>query len=150
MSVPWLLAIVHLAGFAIGLGAVWARHRALQGKVDRGALQRALVADNWWALSAILLISTGILRAFVGFEKGADYYLGNHLFLTKLGLLVLILGLEGLPMVTLVRWRQALARGNEPELTHARTIARISLWQTVLLLIMLVMATGMARGFGAG
>jgi putative membrane protein len=63
---------------------------------------------------------------------------------------VLILGLEGLPMVTLVRWRQALARGNEPELTHARTIARISLWQTVLLLIMLVMATGMARGFGAG
>lgn len=149
MTIRWLLAIVHLFGFAIGLGSVWVRGRALRGSVDRAAMQRVFVADNWWALSAILLIGTGLLRAFVGFEKGADYYLGNHLFLTKLGLLLLILALEVLPVVTLVQWRRALARGVEPDLSRAGSVATISMWQAVLLLAMLVMATGMARGVGA-
>lgn len=148
MPVRWLLAIVHLFGFAIGLGSIWVRYRALRGTVDRLAIRRALVADNWWALSAILLIVTGLLRAFVGFEKGADYYLGNHLFLTKLGLLALILALEVVPVVVLIQWRRTLARGAEPDVQRAGTVATISMWQTLLLLVMLVTATGMARGVG--
>ena len=31
MSIRWILAALHLFGLAIGLGAVWARGRALQG-----------------------------------------------------------------------------------------------------------------------
>ena len=72
MLLRWLLAIVHLLGFAIGLGSVWARYRTLRGSPDRDGMQRAILADNWWALSAALLIGTGLLRAFVGFEKGAE------------------------------------------------------------------------------
>jgi uncharacterized membrane protein len=34
------------------------------------------------------------LRAIGSYEKGMDYYLHNHLFLTKMGLLALILILE--------------------------------------------------------
>ena len=148
MSLRWLLAIIHLFGFGIGLGSIWARSRALRGTIDRAAMQRAFVADNWWALSAILLIDTGLLRAFAGYEKGAAYYLDNHLFLAKLGLLLLILALEVLPVVTLVQWRRAIARGAEPDLRRAGAVSTISVWQTVLLLTMLVMATGMARGMG--
>lgn len=149
MPLRWVLAFVHLFGFAIGLGSIWVRYRTLRGSVDRMSVQRALVADNWWALSAVLLIGTGLLRAFVGFEKGADYYLGNHLFLTKLGLLVLILALEVVPVLTLLQWRRAMGRGGEPDLARADRVATISLYQAILLLAMLVMATGMARGVGA-
>jgi putative membrane protein len=149
MPLRWVLAAVHLFGFAIGLGSIWVRYRTLRGSVDRLSVSRAIVADNWWALSAVLLIGTGLLRAFVGFEKGADYYLGNHLFLTKLGLLVLILALEVVPVITMVQWRRAMGGGGEPDLAPARRVASISLYQAILLLAMLVLATGMARGVGA-
>jgi putative membrane protein len=150
MPIRWLFAAVHLFGFAVGLGAVWTRYRCLRTPLDQGALRRALVADNWWALSAVLLISTGLLRAFAGYEKGAGYYLGNHLFLTKLGLLGVILAVEVVAVVILVGWRRTIARGGEPDVHRAGLVASISLWQAVLLLAMLVMATGMARGVGAG
>ena len=148
MPLRWLLAIVHLLGFAIGVGSIWVRYRTLRGAVDRSVLRRAIVADDWWALSAVLLIGTGLVRAFMGYEKGADYYLGNHLFLTKLGLLALILVLEVPSVVTVVGWRRRMARGEEPDLGRAGPVASRSLVQLLLLLTMLVMATGMARGFG--
>ena len=148
MPLRWLLAIVHLLGFAIGVGSIWVRYRTLRGAVDRSVLRRAIVADDWWALSAVLLIGTGLVRAFMGYEKGADYYLGNHLFLTKMGLLALILVLEVPSVVTVVGWRRRMARGEEPDLGRAGPVASRSLVQLLLLLTMLVMATGMARGFG--
>ena len=148
MPLRWLLAIVHLLGFAIGVGSIWARFRTLRGAVNRSVIRRAIVADDWWALSAVLLIGTGLVRAFMGYEKGADYYLGNHLFLTKMGLLALILVLEVPSVVTVVGWRRRMARGEEPDLGRAGPVASRSLVQLLLLLTMLVMATGMARGFG--
>jgi putative membrane protein len=150
MPIRWLFAAIHLLGFAIGLGAVWARYRCLRGPINHSGLRRALVADSWWALSAVLLISTGLLRAFAGYEKGAGYYLDNHLFLTKLGLLGMILAAEVVAVIILISWRRTLARGGEPDTSRAGLVATISLWQAVLLLAMLVMATGMARGVGAG
>jgi putative membrane protein len=53
-------------------------------------------------------------------------------------------------VVNLIGWRRTLARGGEPDKSRAGLVATISLWQAVLLLVMLVMATGMARGVGAG
>ena len=111
-------------------------------------MQRAILADNWWALSAALLIGTGLLRAFVGFEKGADYYLGNHLFRTKLVMLGLILALEVVPVICMVQWRGAFAGGRDMDLGRAALVSKLSLWQALLLLTMLVLATGMARGIG--
>ena len=34
MTVRWLLAAVHLLALGVGLGAVWARGRALAGELD--------------------------------------------------------------------------------------------------------------------
>lgn len=91
---------------------------------------------------------TGLLRAFAGYEKGSSYYLHNHLFLTKMGLLALILILEVGPLVTLIQWRRAVAAGAVPDTRHAVRYARISLIQSTLVILMVVAATGLARGFG--
>jgi putative membrane protein len=144
----WILAALHLLGLGIGLGAIWVRGAALRGTLDMAGLRRVLVADNAWAVAAGLWIVTGLLRAFTGYEKGADYYLGNELFLAKMAALVLIVALEIWPMITLVRWRTALGRGQAIDTTPARAFARISTVQLVLVLLMVVAATGMARGFG--
>jgi len=148
MLVRWLFAAVHLLGLGVGLGAVWARGRALSGRLDDAGLRRAFYADTWWGIAALIWISTGLVRAFGGLEKGSAYYLHNHLFWTKMGLLGLILALELGPMISLVRWRVALARGETPDTRAAVRFARISFLQGVLVVLMVLAATAMARGYG--
>ncbi|HXQ28582.1 MAG TPA: DUF2214 family protein [Gemmatimonadales bacterium] len=149
MGIRWLFAALHLLGLGIGLGSVWARGRALSGTLDPPGLQRVFYADNWWAVAAVLWVVTGALRAFAGFEKGTSYYLHNHFFLGKMALLVLILALEVRPMTTLIRWRRVSARGERPDTTNARALARVSFLQAWLVVGMVLAATAMARGYGA-
>jgi putative membrane protein len=149
MMLRWLLAALHLLGLGIGLGAVVSRARALRGVLDHGGIRRALQADSWWAVAAAVWIVTGLLRAFAGFEKGTSYYLHNHLFLTKMGALALILLLEIRPIALLPRWRRAVARGEQPDTWPATAIARTSLVQAGLVVLMVFLATGMARGYGS-
>ena len=148
MTVRWLLAALHLLALGVGLGAVWARGRALRGALDASGLRRVFYADAWWGVAAFLWIGTGVLRAFGGFEKGSFYYLHNHFFWTKMGLLTAILILELGPMITLMRWRRQVARGEVPDTRAASRFARISFVQATLVVLMVLAATAMARGFG--
>jgi putative membrane protein len=137
-----------LLALGVGLGAVWARARALQGALDAAGLRRAFYADTWWGVAALVWIGTGLVRAFGGFEKGSFYYLHNHVFWGKMGLLVAILVLELRPMVTLIQWRRLVARGAAPDTRRASRFARISFVQAALVVLMVLAATAMARGYG--
>jgi len=148
VTLRWLVASVHLLALGIGLGAVWARGRALRSPLDAADLRRVFLADTFWGLAALLWISTGVWRAFGGLEKGTDYYLANHAFHAKMGLLGLVLVLEVWPMVTLIRWRAGVARGQPPDTSRAPLLARISFVQAALVAGMVLAATAMARGLG--
>jgi putative membrane protein len=65
-------------------------------------------------------------------------------------LFVLILLLEVAPMITLIKWRVALARGTAIEAGRAKLFARISHVEGMLMLLMVMAATGMARGVTFG
>lgn len=145
----WLLAALHLLALGIGLGAAWARGRALRQPLDAAAVQRVLHADSWWGLSALLWISTGLFRALGGWEKGAAYYFHNHFFLAKMGLLLVVLALEIWPMVTLIKWRIAAAKGTPFDASRAPAMSRISFVQAGLIVLMVLAATAMARGCGS-
>ncbi|HSD30292.1 MAG TPA: DUF2214 family protein [Gemmatimonadales bacterium] len=146
--VRWVLAALHLLALGIGLGAVWARSRALRSSLDTAGLQRVFSADTWWGVAALIWISSGLVRAFGGFENGSAYYLHNHVFWTKMGLLVVILMLEVRPMLTLIRWRIQRQRGQQPDTGVAPRLAAISVLQAVLVVLMVLAATAMARGYG--
>jgi len=148
MTIRWLFAALHLLALGIGLGAVWARGRALRGELDAAGLRRVLSADTWWGIAALVWIATGLVRAFAGLEKGAAYYLHNHLFWTKMALLGLILVLEFGPMIAFIRWRLQVARGEQPDTSLATRFARISVLQAILVVAMVLAATAMARGYG--
>src|SRR5256712_5907796 len=147
MTTRWLLAALHLLALGVGLGAVWARGRALRDARDASGLRRAFYADTWWGVAALLWIGTGLARAFGGFEKGSFYYLHNHFFWTKMGLLAAILILELGPMITLIQWRRVVARGDPPDTRAASRFAWISFTQAGLVVLMVLAATAMARGF---
>lgn len=147
MLMHWFLAAVHLLAFAVAFAAVLNRGTALRRVVTEGAdVRRALLADNGWGLAAAVLLITGLLRAFAGYEKGTDYYLHQPLFHIKMTLFVIILLLEIWPMVALIKWRIALGRGASIDTGRATLFARISHPQALLIVLIVVAASGMARG----
>ena len=151
MLVHWFLAAIHLLAFALGFWAVLSRGTAFRRLATGvGEARSVLIADNLWGISAVLLLVTGGMRAFAGYEKGADYYLHQPLFHLKMTLFVLILLLEVAPMVTLIKWRIAQARGAAINTGRAALFARISHVEALLVLLMVVAATGMARGVTFG
>ncbi|MQA53406.1 DUF2214 family protein [Pseudomonas piscis] len=149
MLMQWMLAAVHLLAFAGAFAAVLARAAAL-GRLVRGesSYRSVLLVDNAWGLTALVLLVTGLLRAFGGNGKGIDYYLQQPLFHLKMALFIGILLLEVFPMLTLVRWRIALARGTQPDIARASSFVRTSQLQALLLMLLVVAASGMARGVG--
>ena len=148
MVIRWLVAAVHLLGLGIGLGAVLARSRALREGPDDRAIRLALAADAWWGIAALVWIGTGVWRAFGGLEKGTTYYVTNHFFLGKMALLGLIIALEIWVAATLSRWRTRLRRGEAIDTAPAARIATVGIVQAVLVVLMVFLASGMARGFG--
>ena len=151
MLVHWFLAAIHLLAFALGFWAVLTRGTAFSRlAAGVGEAKRVLLADNLWGIAALVLLVTGGMRAFGGFEKGADYYLHQPLFHLKMTLFVLLLLIELAPMITLVKWRIALARGKAFDTARAKLYARISHVEALLLVLMVIAATGMARGVTFG
>jgi putative membrane protein len=148
MALSWLFAALHFLALGIGLGAVWARGRAFVHLSDASSLRRVFVADNWWGVAALLWLVTGIIRLF-WLEKGTSYYFHNWIFLLKMGLFVLVFLLELLPMITLIRWRIRVKKGITPDLHGATLFARISTLQALLIVAMVLAASGMARGYGS-
>lgn len=134
-----LLSALHLVGFAMGLYGIGLRARAL----GRGDLPTALHADNIWGIAALILIPSGLVRAFGGLEKGADFYLHSPAFWLKMGLLALLMALELWPMVLLIRWRIRPARVETRLLPRLAWISRL---EVGLLLLLPVAAAMMARG----
>src|SRR6185312_12223129 len=98
-------------------------------------LRRVFYADTWWGIAAIVWIGTGLTRLLAGLEKGTSYYVHNDFFLAKMALLVLILILELWPMMTLIRWRIQLGRGETVGTGAAAAIARISTIQAILIIL---------------
>ncbi len=148
MTIRLLLAILHLLALGVGMGAVFARARGLRKPLDVDGVRRVLRADAWWGLAGFLWISTGLARLFMGTEKDTSYYYANHLFLGKMGLLAVLLVLEVIAVVALGRWRRSLSGGAVPDTSAASRLAIISDVQLLLVVLMLCLAAGMARGLG--
>jgi putative membrane protein len=147
MPVQWIVATLHLLALPLGLGAVWERRRALRSTRGAADLPRVFFADNLWGLAAIIWIGTGLFRVFGGLDKGAAYYLHDRIFYVKMGLLLAILLLEAWPMTMLIRWRIYARRGTSINTTAAPALARISLIQAILVVLMVCAATAVARGY---
>ncbi len=153
-----LIASIHYLALGLGLGSVFMRGRyirALQGAaaVERaGTLKSLFAADNVWGLAAFLWLASGVARAFGGLEKGTAYYLGNPLFAVKMGLFLLVLALEIPPMITFIKWRLSLAKGQAParidEHVFLRRLYQLNSAEVLLICLIPVVASMMARGIG--
>ena len=145
MTIRWLLAALHLLALGIGMESVWARGRALRRPLDADGLKRVFTHDNWYGIAALLWYPTGIARAFFGFEKGTGYYLHQPFFVAKLALVVIVGAVEMWVMVVLIRWRRQQQRGEAIDTRHAALMSRISAWETFAIMLIIFLATAVAR-----
>lgn len=143
-----VVSALHLLALALGLPAVLLRGRALKAPLDAAGLRRLFAADTAWGLAALLWIVTGLLRAFGGLEKGTQFYLSSRLFWAKLALFALVLALEAWPMATFIRWRIQLGRGQAPDTARARAFFVLNHVEMALVVVIVFVASFMARGFG--
>ncbi len=143
-----IVSALHVLALAIGLPSVFLRGRALKGPLDAQGLRKLLAADSAWGIAALLWIATGLLRAFGGLEKGTQFYLASTLFWTKLGVFAIILVLEARPMLTFVRWRTQLRQGQVPDTSSARVLYVLNHIEMGLVVVIVLVASFMARGFG--
>ena len=143
-----IVSALHVLALALGLPSVYLRGRALKGPLDRDGLRRLLAADTVWGIAAGLWIATGLLRAFGGLEKGSQFYLQSPLFWTKMALFATVIILEIWPVVTFIRWRGALRRGETPDTSRARAFYLVNHVEMGLVVIIVFVASFMARGFG--
>ena len=143
-----IVSALHVLALAIGLPSVYLRGRALKGPLDAAGLKRLFTADGVWGIAALVWIATGLLRAFGGLEKGTQFYLTSPLFWVKMTLFVLILLLEIWPMVTFIRWRMAVGRGVQPDTSRARELYLVNHIEMALVVLMVFVASLMARGIG--
>ena len=143
-----IVSALHLLALAIGLPSVFLRGRALRGPLDDDGVRRLLAADNAWGVAALLLIVTGVFRAFGGLEKGTQFYLHSNLFWTKMALFAAVLALEVRPMLTFIRWRVQRGRGQAPDTSRARALYPINHVEMALMVVIVFVASFMARGFG--
>lgn len=145
----WLMAAIHLFALAIGFGAIWMRANAFRSVPDTAAVRLVLRADIWWGVAALLWLGTGLTRLLGGMEKATVYYMNNHIFWAKILLFVAIVLLELPQAVDLGKWRRALGKGQAPPVQHAARWAGMSRIQIGLVLVIVLLATAMARGYGA-
>jgi putative membrane protein len=144
-----VVSALHVLALAIGLPSVFLRGRALRGRLNSEGLRRLFAADSVWGIAAVLWIATGLLRAFGGLEKGSQFYLGSTLFWVKLGLFLLVVALEIWPMLSFIRWRIQLGRGQTPDTSHARVFYVLTHIEMALVVVIVFVASFMARGFGS-
>ena len=143
-----IVSALHVLALALGLSSIYLRGRALKGRLDRDGLTRLFAADNVWGIAAGLWIVTGLLRAFGGLEKGSRFYLQSPLFWIKMALFVFVIILEIRPMVTFIGWRRARGRGHVPDTSGARTLYLVNHIEMALVVVIVFVASFMARGFG--
>ena len=145
MIVSALLSAIHLLTLALGLGAVYARGRALAGPLDTAGWRRLLAADNLWGVAAALWIVSGLARVFFG-GKETTFYWHNGFFWIKMTLFGLVFLLEIAPMTTFIRVRAAQRRGAPLPQFSVDAYRRINAAETALVVAIVVVAAFMARG----
>jgi putative membrane protein len=142
------LAALHLLSLVAGVAVLVLRAKALAAAERPEQLKRVFFWDNLYAAVAAFWLGSGAFRAFGGFEKGTDYYLGNHVFWTKMLFLLVLLAAESVPLVAFVKARIRLGRGEAVSLDNKPLLIRLHWVELAAIFGMVLMAVLMARGVG--
>lgn len=141
---PWLhyLAILMMAGAAV------AELYLLKLKPADEIVQLLARVDRFYGITAGAVFITGLLRVWHG-GKGPDYYWNNGAFHGVILLFIVATLVSLAPTLRFMRWKKALATGVLPDETAVRKTRVLVHVQLMLVALMALLITMVARGYAA-
>ncbi|UTW09396.1 DUF2214 family protein [Pseudomonas benzenivorans] len=144
-----IAAYLHYLSIFVLFALLTLEHQLFKLPLDLPRARSLVRLDAAYGMSAVLVLLTGGARVF-WFAKGLDYYLHNGLFHAKLTLFILVGLLSIVPTLVFLGWRKPLKAGQLPEVSpsQARRVTLVVRLELLLLLLIPLLASLMARGFG--
>ncbi len=143
-----LLAYAHFLAILFLTAVLCAELAVYRQELAAPMARRLQRIDLFFGIAALLVIVTGIARIVFGL-KGADFYLHNPIFWTKMGLFLLVGLLSIAPTVHYLRWNATLSAGADSIRDEPSTYGRIRsllLAEIVVLAFIPLCAALMSRG----
>lgn len=146
-----MLAYTHFVSIIATVSTVIAEAILCRPGLTLPWAQRLGRVDFLYLITAMLALTTGLLRVFFG-AKGSAFYFGNPVFWVKIGLFVAVGLISIIPTLRFIRWTKRLQTDGATvigtgELTGT---ARLLYLELALLALIPLMGSLMARGFGYG
>ncbi len=138
----------HLSAFLLG-ACLFYEAVTFRGDISREDARRLRRVDVAYNVAATTVLVVGVLRVLY-FDRGAEFYLHNWLFQTKVALFAVLVLLSFYPTRQFLGWRLPLAEERAP-VVPARVRARIQLvlYLELAVAILIVLAAAMmSRGLG--
>lgn len=144
-----LIPYLHYIGIMTLMGSLISEHLILKPSISKQQIKSLATIDLIYGLSAIVVLTTGLLRWFV-YGKGYDFYMSTPLFHIKLTLFIVLGILSIFPTIKILKWKKQIKRGEEPEIT-AKGVKKLLMFIRIELLIIAIiplLAVLIARGSG--
>ncbi|MES3007685.1 MAG: DUF2214 family protein [Pseudomonadota bacterium] len=138
-----LIRYAHLAAVLVLAVTLIIENMAMAPQISKEDVRNLLKVDAAYGLSAVVVLSCGLLLWFTG-AKPSSFYSSNPVFHAKLGLFVVVGLLSIYPTVFLIRNRK-----NEAETLDVPIgVRRVLRLELLLLVFIPILAFLMARGIG--
>lgn len=146
-----LLAYTHFVAIIALVSTVVAEAVLCRPGLTLAWAQRLGRVDLLYLVTAVLALSSGLLRMFLG-AKGAAFYYNNPVFWVKMGLFIVVGLISILPTIRFIRWTKRLQGESNSQIDDREVTgtARIIYLELGLLALIPLMGSLMARGFGYG
>jgi putative membrane protein len=144
-----LLAYLHIAAILMVTVFLTSQAALLRTEwLNEAVVRRLARVDLIYGVAALLLLATGLARAYWGL-KGAGWYWSQPLLHVKVTLYVLIGALSIVPTLRYRRWVKALRAGQGlPAEAEVRSTRKLVMWEAHLLVLIPILAVCLARGIG--
>jgi putative membrane protein len=144
-----LMAFVHHAAAFTVVAALAVEVALFKPPLSLLQARRLLRTDIIFGASAGAVLIVGLLRVAY-FEKGQAYYWHDAFFLVKFGAFIVAALISIYPTVTFLSWRKSLQSGTVPQIAaaHAQRVRLCLMLELTAIVVILLCAAFMARGFG--
>ena len=138
----------HVAAFAT-VSALAVEVALFKPPLSLQQARRLQRTDNIFGAAAGAVLVIGMLRVAY-FEKGAAYYWHDTFFIAKFTAFLIAALISIYPTVVFLAWSRSLKTGIAPEISpeRVRSVRLCLMLELTLILVILLCAALMARGFG--
>ena len=144
METTILVRAIHFISIFLVIASVFAELLIVQPKLKRAQILFLSKIDGLYGISSILVLGAGFLLWFV-VGKSPEFYAGNHIFYTKIGLFSVVGLLSLYPTIFFFKNRKG---DPEEEITIPKNIKTVIIIEFCILLIIPFLASAMAAGIG--